>query len=150
MRIRGLLAGLVLALGATACASKKPAVVTPGRYLITPDELSRSSEIFLYDAIRRVRPNFLKPRGIAAYGAPETSVLTLYVNGDRMDSIEDLRRISCNEVLEVRFYEPQLANTKFAGHNNSGGAIAVTLKPLEDFPVPPDTAPPSSAPPRRR
>ena len=149
MRIGGVLAVVALMASASACSAQKPkAAPTPGRYLITTDELSRSSEIFLFDAIRRVRPNFLKPRGLAAYGAPETTVLSLYVNGERMDSIEDLRRISCKEVLEVRFYEPQLANTKFAGHNNAGGAIAVTLKPLEDFEVPADTAtPPPPAPP---
>ena len=102
---------------------------------IAADELAHSTDLSLYDAIRRLRPNFLKPRGVAAFGAPATTALTLYVDGQRMDSIDDLRRISCDEVAEVRFYEPQIANTKFAGHNNAGGAIAVTLKA-----IPPDSA----------
>jgi hypothetical protein len=55
----------------------------------------------------------------------------LYVDGDAMDSIDDLRRLSPAEVMEVRFYEPQLANTYFARRNNAGGAIAVTLRKLD-------------------
>ena len=126
--------------------------VMPAHDLIAADELAHSSEIYLYDAIRRLRPAFLKPRGVAAYGAPETTVVTLYVDGQRMDSMDDLRRISCDEVLEVRFYEPQTANAKFAAHNNSGGAIAVTLKPLPgDLPTTTPgapIAPGSETPPR--
>lgn len=126
--------------------------VMPAHDLIAADELAHSTEIYLYDAIRRLRPAFLKTRGVPAYGAPETTVLTLYVDGQRMDSIDDLRRISCDEVLEVRFYEPHAANAKFAAHNNSGGAIAVTLKPLPgDLPTTPAGAPVppgTEAPPR--
>jgi hypothetical protein len=146
MRMTAAVAGVLLAIGSTACATHKATPsVQPGRYLITTDELTHSSEIFLFDAIRRLRPNFLVPRGQAAYGAPETTVISLYVNGERMDSIDDLRRISCKEVLEVRFYEPQLANTRFAGHNNAGGAIAVTLRPVDDPTLPADTtSPPAS------
>jgi hypothetical protein len=55
--------------------------------------------------------------------------LMLYVDGERMHGVDDLRRFSVKEVYEVRFYEPQLANTYFARYNNSGGAIAVALKP---------------------
>ena len=149
MRVSRLLVGFALGAGLATCGAPKKVGVPPARYLITTDELSHSSEIFLYDAIRRVRPNFLQPRGVAAFGAPQTTELSLYVNGERMDSIDDLRRISCTEVLEVRFYEPQLANTKFAGHNNAGGAIAVTLRPMEDSPVPMDTTTPPPPPPAR-
>lgn len=124
------LAFLVAAAAAGCGHPTRSQPVIPAHDLIAADELAHSSEIYLYDAIRRLRPAFLKPRGGAAYGAPETTVLTLYVDGQRMDSIDDLRRISSDEVLEVRFYEPQTANAKFAAHNNSGGAIAVTLKPL--------------------
>jgi hypothetical protein len=115
---------------------------------IAADELAHSTDLTLYDAIRRLRPNFHTPRGVAAYGAPETTVLTLYVDGQRMDSIDDLRRISCDEVAEVRFYEPQVANAKFAGHNNAGGAIAVTLKALPPDSTGTDTT--KSAPPPAR
>jgi hypothetical protein len=143
---------LVLALagasvGAAGCTHRaQSAQPLAAHDFIAADELSHSTDLTLYDAIRRLRPNFLKPRGVAAFGAPETTVLTLYVDGQRMDSIDDLRRISCDEVAEVRFYEPQIANTKFAGHNNAGGAIAVTLKALPPDSVRTDSAGTSTPP----
>ena len=138
--IRTALVLTLAAVGATACTPRaQSASPLAAHDFIAADELAHSTDLTLYDAIRRLRPNFLKPRGVAAYGAPETTVLTLYVDGQRMDSIDDLRRISCNEVAEVRFYEPQVANTKFAGHNNAGGAIAVTLKALPADSLPADS-----------
>jgi hypothetical protein len=132
MRIIRAALALTLAAATAADCTHRATSVPPlaAHDFIAADELAHSTDLTLYDAIRRLRPNFLKPRGVAAYGAPETTVLTLYVDGQRMDSIDDLRRISCDEVAEVRFYEPQIANTKFAGHNNAGGAISVTLKAL--------------------
>ena len=50
---------------------------------------------------------------------------------EKMDSVDDLRRLFPSDVQEVRFYEPQLANTHFARYNNAGGAIAVVLKKVE-------------------
>ena len=149
------LTGVLFVLAATAAGSagcthrERSAPPLAAHDFIAADELAHSTDLTLYDAIRRLRPSFLKPRGLAAYGAPETTVITLYVDGQRMDSLDDLRRISCNEVAEVRFYEPQVANTKFAGHNNAGGAIAVTLKALPPDSVTADTAK-AGAPPSTR
>jgi hypothetical protein len=158
MRMSGIAVGLALAVGAAGCNQKRAsAAPMPAHYMIGADELSHATEISLYDAIRRLRPNFLTARGHPAYGAPETTELSLYVNGVRMDSIEDLRRISCAEVAMVRFYEPQYANTRFPGHNNAGGAIDVTLKSTEDSTTtagsprqpPPDSTTRPSTPPAR-
>lgn len=102
-----------------------------GRYVITQEELARVSDHTLYDAVQRLRPSFLRNRSIAAQGKPATAPLMLYVDGQKMDSIEELRRLSPIDVQEVRFYEPQAANTKFGQYNNAGGAVAVTLRKSE-------------------
>ena len=139
-----------VAAGSAACTHRaQSAPPLAAHDFIAADELAHSTDLTLYDAIRRLRPNFLKPRGVAAYGAPETTVITLYVDGQRMDSVDDLRHISCDEVAEVRFYEPQVANAKFAGHNNAGGAIAVMLKALPVDSVTSDSAK-SGTPPSTR
>jgi hypothetical protein len=130
MRINHIVLALVLGSGSIAGCVHQGAVAPPngGHDLITAEELARVSDFTLYDAIRRLRPNFLKSRSVTAYGKPSSSPLMLYVDGEKMDSIDDLRRISPSEVFEVRFYEPQIANTRFARYDNSGGAIAVILK----------------------
>jgi hypothetical protein len=114
----------------TGCGQRSgsPEPKTVDRYVITAQELEKAPELTLYDAIARLRPHFLKSRTITAYGRPETVPVHLYVDGDKMDSLDDLRRLSPANVQEVRFYEPQKANTVFAGANNAGGAIAVILK----------------------
>ena len=114
----------------TACG-QRPGAPEPknvDRYLITEQELGKATELTLYDAIARLRPHMLKSRTNVAYGKPESVPVHLYVDGDKMDSLDDLRRLSPGSVQEVRFYEPQKANTVFAGANNAGGAIAVILK----------------------
>jgi hypothetical protein len=119
-----------LAIAAAACTppSGSPEPRNGDRYVITAAELEKAPELTLYEAVARLRPHFLRSRTISAYGRPETVPVHLYVDGDKMDSLDDLRRLSPGAVQEVRFYEPQKANTVFAGANNAGGAIAVILK----------------------
>jgi hypothetical protein len=130
MRINHIILVLALCSSGIAGCVRKGAVPPPngGHDVITAEELQLVHDLSLYDAVLRLRPNFLKPRTVTAYGRPPSSPLMLYVDGELMDSVDDLRRISPSEVFEVRFYEPQLANTRFARYNNSAGAIAVVLK----------------------
>jgi hypothetical protein len=130
MRINHIVLATALCFGSVTGCVHQGAVPPPngGHDLITAEELDHVRDFTLYDAIRRLRPNFLKARSVTAYGKPTSSPLMLYVDGEKMDSIDDLRRISPSEVFEVRFYEPQIANTRFARYNNSGGAINVIMK----------------------
>ena len=132
MRIRHL--GLLLALGTSMAACfhvSRPPVQSGGHDLITQQELERYSDLTLYDAVSKLRPHFLRNRSVSAHGKAATRQLMLYVNGEKMDSVDDLRRLYPSDVQEVRFFEPQLANTYFARYNNAGGAIAVTLRKVE-------------------
>lgn len=127
-RILLLLAGL--SISTAGCARRLPPAdaLPPDRYIITSQELEKAHELTLYEAVARLRPHFLRSRTISAYGKPETVPVHLYVDGDKMDSIDDLRRLTPASVQEVRFYEPQIANTIFMGGNNAGGVVAVILK----------------------
>jgi len=130
MRVSRILLGCAMIGGlATACVHQGAvAPVNGGHDLITAEELAAAGASTLYEAVAKLRPHFLKPRTTTAYGRPATSPLMLYVNGEKMESVDELRHLSLPEVAEVRFYEPQLANLKFARYNNAGGAIAVSLK----------------------
>lgn len=130
MRFSRILLGGTLVGGLlTACVHQGAvAPVTGGHDLITADELEAAGANTLYEAVAKLRPHFLKSRTVTAYGRPATSPLMLYVDGEKMESIDDLRHLPLLEVKEVRFYEPQIANQRFARYNNAGGAIAVLLK----------------------
>lgn len=122
----------VLGLGLTACwRHNTPPTPSGGHDIITLHELERVKDLTLFDAVRQLRPHFLRNRTLTAHGRGASSQLMLYVNGEKMDSVDDLRRLWPSDVEEVRFYEPQLANTYFARYNNAGGAIAVKLRKLD-------------------
>ncbi len=127
----GAVLGIVLlVIGAGCVRPGAPPRVPRAHDVISVEELDRVRENNLLDAVARLRPHFLRSRAITAYGRPATAPLMLYVDGEKMDGVDFLRRLSPGEVLEVRFYEPQVANTRFARYNNAGGAIAVILKTL--------------------
>jgi len=132
MRMKHLVVVACLTAGVAGCWRHRAAPALPaGHDLITAYELERVSDMTLFEAVRRLRPHFLRNRSVTAHGRAPSRQLMLYVNGEKMDSIDDLRRLWPSDVEEVRFYEPQLANTYFARYNNAGGAIAVKLRKIE-------------------
>ena len=130
MQTRRALLGLAMisCIGVACVSQGAVAPATGEHYIITEAELARVSDLTLYEAVLRLRPHFLRSRTISAHGRPATAPVMLYLDGDWMESVDDLRRLTAAEVREVRFYEPQFANARFGGHNNAGGAIAVITK----------------------
>lgn len=130
--VRRILTAAVILAGTAACyhGGSRPAV--PGGHdLITQSELDRVRNVTLYEAVAKLRPHFFRNRTVAAFGKAPTRAIMLYVDGEKMDSVDDLRRLWPSDVEEVRYYEPQLANTYFARYNNAAGAIAVKLRKLD-------------------
>jgi len=108
-----------------ASATRGPTVVS--RYIVTEQELESVSDRSAYEALQQLRPSFLRSRDVQTESNPIARPVDVYVNGGRADGLEALTSIRASTVKEMRFYEPQDANTKFGpGHN--GGLIAVTLK----------------------
>jgi hypothetical protein len=130
---RGVIGLLVVAVMLSGCFRGRSArpVEPGGHYLITQAELDAVAANSMYDAVLRLRPHFLRNRTVAAHGKDANAPLMLYVNGERMESIDDLRRLVPAEVMEVRFYEPAQANAYFARYNNAGGAISIRLRRLD-------------------
>jgi hypothetical protein len=130
MRVRHLVSAALLG-GALAGCHHRTAGVDSGGHLITASELDRVKNVTLYEAVAKLRPHFLRNRTVTAFGKAPTRQIMVYVDGEKMDGLDDLRRLWPSDVEEVRFYEPQLANTHFARYNNAGGAIAVKLRKLD-------------------
>ena len=118
--------GIVGMFGAAGCASSGNAP-TMQRNVLTAEELTRAGDVSLYDALRQLRPTFLRSRGIIVGATTPPPAIQVYIGGMRMGETDHLRQIGARSVQEVRFLEPQQANAQFGG-NNSGGAIVVVLK----------------------
>lgn len=120
---------LLAATAAMACASGTRTATqqsTGIHNLITQDELTRSTERTLYDAIQHLRPTFYRSRQVRTNSTPYPEPVHVYIDGTRAEGLETLKTISPSAVQEVRFYEPQDANIRF-GTGHHGGLIAVTM-----------------------
>ena len=97
------------------------------RYLVTEEELANLGDRSAYEALVQLRPSFLHSRDTQTSRNPIPAPVDVFVDGGRTEGVDALKSIRASTVKEMRFYEPQDANTKFGtGHN--GGVIAVTLK----------------------
>jgi len=112
---------------AGGCASSTAASSGGSRSVITETELANVREQSAYEALQELRPTFLRSRDPVTPTHQNPTPIAVFINGGRTEGVEVLRTIRANTVKEMRFYEPQEANTRFGtGHN--GGVIAVMLK----------------------
>ena len=113
---------------AVACATSPSSSTPPARphSTVSESELAPVGDLTAYDALRRLRPGFLRSRDVSTPSHAPVAV-TVFVNGDRTFGVDALRNLLSRSVREIRFYEPAEANVRF-GTGNNGGAILVTLK----------------------
>lgn len=133
--MRGPFAVPILALLVPLAACWDPGSGSPSRSrptprtstgVITPTELRDTGASDLYQAIQRLRPQWLVVRGRGSRGArgsPER--LVIYLDGTRYGAVGSLRQISPSAVAEIRYYSSSEATTRF-GTGHTAGAIVVT------------------------
>lgn len=126
----------VLCVVASACSSAEP---RSDREFLSPDLLTRlqiedvrASNAF--EAVQRLKSHWLQPKGRAqlpsASGTPqfeETPVL-VYLDGQRMGTVEQLQRIEIAVIHSIRYFSPAEASTRW-GFNHGGGVIEVLTRP---------------------
>jgi hypothetical protein len=92
--------------------------------VITADELSRIAATSLDDAVRALRPNWLRNAPSTIRPDAEGTVV-IYLDRVRLGGPESLRQINPMQVSEVRYYSPSEAELRF-GPGHLHGAIEVT------------------------
>jgi hypothetical protein len=119
--------------GSGGAAAGETAAPT-NRDIITESELPTMGTETAYDAIMRLRPNFLRPHPAQSYSLETNGGVSgpapapaLIVNGQRIGEISDLRRIAATTVKSVRYYSIEQAKRKF-GMQYLGGAIEIEYK----------------------
>ena len=130
--LSGALLGAGCASGGRTASTVTAANATRGttgasRYLVTEQELASVGDRTAYEVLQQLRPSFLHSRDQQTTSNPYPAPVDVFVDGGRTEGVDALKNIRASTVKEMRFYEPQDANTKFGtGHN--GGVIAVILK----------------------
>jgi len=124
-RAARLLLLLVLPILACTRASSRPG--TGDRDTITEDEIASSSAVNAYEAVQRLRGNFLSNRGKTTILGKSSPMPVVYLDGVRYGEVQSLRNISATQVQAIHLYRAYDAQQKY-GNDVMGGVIEVTTK----------------------
>lgn len=134
---------IVAAAAGLACASGSGGGVVPSgtaaapgnsnRAVITGEELSGTHETSLYDAVQRLRPDWLRTRGPSSLAAgmagnPGPDAVNVYQDAQKLGSVEVLRSMSLVRATSLRYYTAAEAQLRF-GTGNPNGVIQIVSTP---------------------
>jgi len=102
--------------------TRGPASVLLGSEIQTPPDINTA-----YDAVRRLRPEFLTRRATPLPADPYRGYAVVYVDGVREGPLDMLQTIPARAVVEIRFVRASEAFDAF-GVYHSGGVIAVRTR----------------------
>jgi hypothetical protein len=96
--------------------------------VITEDEIVASRATNAYEAIHKLRANFLTNRGETSFNKSQSNPYpTIYLDGQEFGSIESLSSIPAEQIAMIRMYRVSEANAKYGSHNPSG-VVGITTK----------------------
>jgi len=81
-----------------------------------------------YDALSRLRPNWLAPHGAMTSNTTASNYASVFVDGQLMGDINALRNVEAYYVDEIRYYDVTQAGGRFGIRAGATGAIEVSMK----------------------
>ncbi|MBI4343106.1 MAG: hypothetical protein HY599_07035 [Candidatus Omnitrophica bacterium] len=119
--------GAVLALAGSACAgaSQGPARSGRGSNVITRAELDGLPSSSAYDAVQRLRPQWLsRPNTPSIQGS---NPVMIYVDRHNFGALESLRSLNTEQIEQMEFVPARDATTRY-GTGHASGVIEVTTR----------------------
>jgi hypothetical protein len=112
-----------------------PAAASHDRALLVGDELHSSGDQYLYDVVRRLRPDWLRTHGSTSLatgmsGNTDGDPVHVYVGVIRMGGPEILTRLPTNNVDSLKFFSAAQAQARFGPGNVNGVIQVITAVPL--------------------
>ena len=127
MRLRHAVGALLL----LQLASGAPALAQKGRKsdVITAEEIAKSGMNNAYDAVKTLRPAWLRTRGAISTDpdSPSGGGIQVYVDGVHVGGTDELNNVLAERVQEMRYLGANDATTKY-GTGHTQGVIEVTSK----------------------
>lgn len=116
---------VVLLVGAACAGGGRTAATASGNFLTRAD-LDAAGSVTAYEAVQRLRPNFLHTRGpTSLVNASARTRPVVFVDNSEYGEIESLRAFPVSRVEEIRYFSGPEATTKFG---SAYGAGVVQLK----------------------
>ena len=126
-RVVRVLLPLVMVTTVLACTRASNRSGSGDRDTITEAEIASSSATNAYEAVQRLRGNFLSNRGKTTILGKSSPMPIVYLDGVRFGEVNSLRNISATTVQAIRLYRAWEAQQKY-GNDVMGGVIEVTTK----------------------
>jgi len=127
-RFQTLALAMFVAVTLDGCAS---AGTTPGRSnsrtILTAEQLAASNSDNLFDAISKLRPEWLSSRGVSSVTDPSPTVASVYLNGSMIGKADAMKEMRVLDVTEVRYWDAASAAARF-GMGHPRGVIELTRK----------------------
>ena len=110
--------GLTVLCTLAACAgAPKRASAGGGGTTLTQAQLAATNSGNLYDAITKLKPEWLSSRGPVSATDMTPSAVDVFMNGNLMGRAEYLRQVQLLDVSEVRYWDAGRASARFGmGH----------------------------------
>ena len=98
-------------------------------YVITAAEIANVGATDAYEAVEKLRPNFLRERGQTSLSDPASTDVTpnVYLNDTKMGDISALRDIPTDNIVTIKYWNDKEAQARF-GVGNVSGVIQVTTR----------------------
>ncbi len=121
---------LVLALTTTgtfgcASAAKQGATSNSGRNQLTRAQLGAANSSNLYEAISKLRPEWLTSRGPTSVTNSTPTSVDVFMNGSMLGNADYLKELGVLDVSEVRYWDAASASARF-GMGHPRGVIEIT------------------------
>lgn len=101
---------------------------------VDPNQLTSADMVHrdhdnVFEAVRALRPNWLRPRGRVSLTRTAAGDVVIYMDGTRVGGPEYLRRVPVNDVSVLRYLNASAATNRF-GTGHAGGVIMVTTRTM--------------------
>jgi hypothetical protein len=126
-RVFKLLPLLVLPLLLPSCATTGGGGSGGSTRVLTAEQIADLPVMTAYEAVQRVRPQWLRTRSSPTMANPRPALAVVYLDGVRTGDATELRRIRAREVERMEYLTPSDATNRF-GTGHQGGAILVTTR----------------------
>lgn len=98
--------------------------------VLTAEEIAdtKAEEVTAYDALSRLRPNWLAAHGVTSFTSQGTAYAIVYMDDQKYGDINMLRNFKAFQVSEIRYYDFTQAGARFGVAAGAGGVIEVKSK----------------------
>jgi hypothetical protein len=127
-RFRVLLLLLCATVSLGGCATVPQGQSAPSsRARLTQTDLEKASSDNLYDAISKLRPEWLSSRGATSVTDATPTSVSVFMNGNMMGKADALRQMTVVEVAEIRYWDAAQASARF-GMGHPRGVLEIIRK----------------------